>query len=147
MAAIQESSVMWYGPRGPQPSKDNSDEQKTMQADHAFVFSITGQCVRCQKREDAHPKLRADGPDPMTECPVDHRSIQTTMLIGDGGWEWRRCPFCHHQVEPYFPSIGAQGPLGGKGRGELTTSMKKRLTGFFGWWRYNGGDDARPSDD
>lgn len=118
-----------------------------MVADHVYVFSITGQCVRCGKMKEAHPQFRPDGPDPMTECPIDHNSIQPARLIGDGGWEWRRCPFCHHQVEPKAATGVVTGYKYGPGRNDLTASMKKHLVGWLGWWKFNGGDDVRPLDD
>ena len=109
-------------------------------ADHKYVFSITGKCVRCQRPEDAHPVFR-DRAAP-GECIVDHDSITIRRPIGDYGWQWSRCPICGNMLEPRFPSIGAQGKDDGKGRGDLTPGMKKRLAGLAGWWAYNGGDNV-----
>lgn len=69
--------------------------------DHAYVFTIAGRCGRhgCEQPEVAHAKLlskvAAAG-----ECPVDHASITTSRLIGDGGIELSRCPQCGRQIEP-----------------------------------------------
>lgn len=79
-------------------------------------------------------------PDPMTECTVDHRSINTALLIGDGGWEWRRCPYCHVQVEGALRTGEVVGPAYGPGRGDMTHRLKARLTAWFGWVQFNGGD-------
>ncbi len=32
-------------------------------------------------------------------CDVDHATLMTTRLIGDGGWVWAHCPSCGQQVE------------------------------------------------
>lgn len=107
--------------------------------EHAYVFTIAGRCLRCQRTEAEHVKM-LPAPDPMTNCPADHRSISAGPLIGEAGLEWRRCPFCHVQVEPALRTGEVIGPVYGPGRGDLTERVKKRLRAWFGWTEFNGGD-------
>lgn len=101
------------------------------QESHAYVFNIAGTCGRCARPESQHVSF-LPSPDPLTECPVNHNSIETKMLIGDGGMRWSHCPYCNVMVEARFESIGAQGVPYGKGRGAITTRLEKVL-GFLAW--------------
>jgi hypothetical protein len=78
-------------------------------------------------------------PDPLTECTVDHKSINATLLIGSG-LEWKRCPFCHVMVEGALRTGEVNGPTYGKGRGDLSPRQKSDLLAWAGWVNYNGGD-------
>lgn len=94
-------------------------------ADHLYIFTITGKCVRCGRTQDAHPailKVTAPG-----ECQVDHASITAAHLIGDGGLEWRRCPACNRMIEPKMATGAPVGPKWGRGRGDLIERAVRRL--------------------
>jgi hypothetical protein len=107
-------------------------------ADHAYVFTMAGRCLRCKLVESAHPKMLTRA-DPLTGCPADHNSIQPKVLIGDGGMERSRCPFCQVMVEP--KAITGEGAVGNsldRGRGVLTERLKKRLQGWVGWVDFQG---------
>jgi hypothetical protein len=81
--------------------------------DHRFKFTIGG-CYHCGKPEEFHPVFL---PDPTAdECPVDHRSITTGILIGDDGLQWRACPVCHTGIEPALAEGFPSGPSYGPGR-------------------------------
>lgn len=71
--------------------------------EHKFIFTMAGPCgfEGCGKMEDDHALFVE--PDPITGCTVDHASIKTALLIGDGGLEWTRCPICGYHVEPAMP--------------------------------------------
>jgi hypothetical protein len=77
-------------------------------------------------------------PDPLTECTVDHKSLNASLLIGDT-LEWKRCPFCQVMVEGAMRTGELTGPTYGSGRGDLTPRQKKDLIGWRGWVEYNGG--------
>lgn len=117
---------------------DSGPEQ---QADHSYVFTIGGRCLRCQKTEVEHPVWMAAA-DPMTGCSVDHRTVNARMLIGDGGWVRSRCPGCRVMIEPIAASGEVTGPKYGPGRGDLTPRAKIHLRAWLGWHLFNGGDDA-----
>lgn len=71
-------------------------------------------------------------------CTVDHRSIDTALLIGDDGLVWRRCPFCNVQVEGALRKGEVIGPYWGPGRGELRPRQQGWLQGWVGWVDYQG---------
>lgn len=117
------------GPKPPDP-----------QDGHVYVGTIAGRCVRCQGNEVQHMKRRTGGADPMTGCVLDHATINTVPLIGDGGLTWSTCPYCRVMIEPSLRDGNLHGPQYGPGRGDLTDRLKARLAGLAGWWAYNGGD-------
>jgi hypothetical protein len=78
-------------------------------ADHVFhPGPLNGNCARraCPLRRDQHPavvSVVALPPAPHDpSCPVNHAGITRTLLIGDKGWEWRRCPVCNTLLEGAF---------------------------------------------
>lgn len=78
------------------------------QADHLYVPTLVGMCLRCHLPPTRHPTVlkaadeREEQADlaglPIT-CDIDHRSITRRLLIGDAGYEWTRCPRCNVQLE------------------------------------------------
>jgi len=99
--------------------------------DHAYQFTIVGRCSRCHRPEADHLQFNSI-PDERG-CTVDHRSIKTALLIGDGGLEWTTCPICFTPVEARM--ITGNGPIGpgyGPGRGSITERLARKL-GFVRW--------------
>lgn len=97
-------------------------------ADHEYVFTIVGRCGRCQRTPDIHPKYRRGEAAEEGGCVVDHSSITTKLLIGDGGLQWSQCPQCQMYLEP--KAITGNGPQGrptDRGRGTLTERHKADL--------------------
>lgn len=95
--------------------------------DHAYQWTMGGRCglSGCGGVEDDHPLVVA--PDKDTGCDLDHRSINTKLLIGDGGLVRSTCPRCYEQVEPAMAMHHAAGRDDGKGRGVIMPRMTKRL--------------------
>lgn len=112
----------------------------TQPADHKYVYSMTGRCPLpgCGRPEADHPIMLRQK-DPMTECTVDHNSIKSVHLIGDGGLTWTRCPFCHVMVEPMMARGEVTGSKYDPGRGDMTERLKRRLLGWRGWVDFLGG--------
>lgn len=106
---------------------------------HDYTFTVAGRCARCQLTEQEHVPLLAD-PNPMTGCPANHNALSTHLLINDGGWEWRRCPYCGVMVEGALRTGTVVGPEYGPGRGELRVRQMDRLAAWRGWVAFNGGD-------
>lgn len=109
----------------PTPPAPDPRPQET----HAYAFTIAGLCSRCGRPESMHVSFLPK-PDPLTECPIDHNSLETKLLIGDAGYRWSHCPYCNVMVEKRYESIGAQGAAWGRGRGAITERAKKAL-GFL----------------
>ena len=76
--------------------------------------------------------------NPLTNCPMDHAAINAALLIGNGGLEWRACPYCGVMVEAAMRLGNVIGPYWGPGRGELTVRQQARLTAWAGWADWNG---------
>lgn len=100
--------------------------------DHAYLFTIAGRCGQCQGFEDDHPIVGL--PDPMTGCDVDHNSIRTALLIGDGGQEWTRCPRCAAHIEPRLATGQYGGRNEGRGRGYMTERHRDELARLVPAW-------------
>ena len=100
--------------------------------DHAYQFTIGGRCGECQGLEDDHPLIGI--PDPMTGCDVDHRSLRTALLIGDGGLEWASCPRCGAKVEPKMSTGFPDGKAEGRGRGYFTQRHRNELEKLVPAW-------------
>ncbi len=96
-------------------------------ADHLYVPTIVGRCNRCQRTADAHPVSRKVVEPGSDECTVDHTSIATKALIGDGGLQWTSCPLCATMVEPKMATGQLTGPAYGPGRGVLTQRHMDKL--------------------
>lgn len=115
-------------------------EQTRPEETHKYVFTIGGRCLRCQRTEPEHVKL-LDQPDPMTECPVDHSSLNVALYTKDGLLEWLRCPICTVMVEGRHRDPGTPRPVGredDRGRGELSLRQQQRLRAWLGWADFNG---------
>lgn len=110
--------------------------------DHLYQFTLTGRCGRdgCGKVERDHPAKLKGGPDPLTECDIDHGTISPKLLMGDDGLQWSRCLRCNVQLEPKFAWGVVTGKPDALGRGQLTFTLKKKLTALRGWFDFNGGD-------
>jgi hypothetical protein len=115
-------------------------------ANHPFVFTLTGLCLRCRKGIMDHVtpepegyKLRSDGPDPLTECLVDHNSVVNKRVKGELGERWTFCPECSVMIEPKLATGVPEGRPSGPGRGSLTDRLKHRLSSLPGWADFNGG--------
>ena len=78
---------------------------------HDYVPTMVGLCLRCRTPLSSHPVA------PVKVAPVPEE--------------------VHAPVEGHYPSIGAQGPLWGLGRGELTSRQKVRLIAWMGWSKWN----------
>lgn len=76
---------------------------------------------------------RLEVPDPMTGCVLDHKTIDTNLLLGDGGLRWVRCPFCNVMVEGALATGEVTGPAYGPGRGEWVARKLDRLVAWTGW--------------
>lgn len=115
-------------------------EQPRPEETHAYVFTIAGRCLRCQRLKGEHVPM-LDKPDPLTECPVDHASLNLAHYSTSAGMEWLRCPICRTMVEGKFASHidpKVTGPSWGPGRGELTVRQQEKLRARAGWADYNG---------
>ncbi len=115
--------------------------QRNNPADHVYVSTLAGRCGRCQRPSSEHMTFQE--PDPLTGCTVKHDSITAKTMLDDGGLFWASCPECGVMVEPGFDIAKGKGPVGpayGLGRGVLTDRLMKRLEGWAGWVKYNGGD-------
>lgn len=112
---------------------------------------LNGKCARrgCGRPVSEHsPIVRDVTPQKVVEgivaqkgnCPADHNSIETALLIGDGGLQWRACPICGEMVEPKLANgelpVGLRGD-DGPGRGAFTKRQTKRLL-FIQWLKDRG---------
>lgn len=100
------------------------------QETHAFDPTLGGMCAKCQRPADRHLKLQ--DPDPMTECRVDHGSLETKQVLGLDGLRWTHCPYCNVMVEAKLATGQPDGPSYGRGRGAITARFEKVL-GFYAY--------------
>lgn len=135
----------WIGP----PRKpDQPAERDEPKADHLYIPTVTGHCARklCGRKQEAHPVvMRLAEPDPVTGCVVDHNTLPVSVnLFVDRDAEMMtraQCVVCSVMLEPKMATGIPVGRADDPGRGDLTERMKKRLRGWYGWWRHNGGDE------
>jgi len=69
------------------------------------------------------------------DCPADHRSINTALLIGEKGLEWRRCPMCNTMIEGALRTGVLEGPNYGPGRLPMTSRMWSRWITLLAAWK------------
>lgn len=139
-----ERAASWVGPVTPRVQKVSSGSTK----DHVYRWTMAGRCGECAGVEDDHPLTTK--PDPATGCDVDHRSIDTKLLIGDEGLVRSTCPRCYEMIEPRMADKHNPAPAGradGKGRGVIMPRMQWRLTAVgvaIGYDKDGGSHDANP---
>lgn len=100
---------------------------KPVRADHAYRWTIGGRCGQenCGRHEDDHPLIL---PRPSGDgCLIDHKSLNSRLLIGDKGMEWNRCPSCTDLVEPRLATGIPVGAPWGPGRSVITGRQQFRL--------------------
>lgn len=103
--------------------------------DHLYIYTMAGGCGRrgCGLSKSLHPQYLESGPDPMTECPINHSTIKDKgLLVGEHGAERQFCPSCHVMIEPKLATGEPVGPKWGRGRGPIIDRMAKRL-GFVAY--------------
>lgn len=133
------SHAHWTRCRPPAPHPNDSSTE--------FSGRVHGplQCCHCEEtlelesaapKPEPEPEPEAPAAEPSGDCTVDHNSVKSSLLIGDGGLEWSRCPICGVHVEPRFPPQGVQGKPYERGRGDLTERQRRRLFSWAGWSRY-----------
>jgi hypothetical protein len=103
-------------------------EQRRPEETHAFVATLVGRCLRCQRLQSEHVPM-LDRPDPLTECPVDHASLNVALFATAAGVEWLRCPICTVMVEGKFASPidhdAPPAPTGDPGTGNSPSGSRR----------------------
>lgn len=145
------------GTQDPASTRSDQNEKPDPTADHKYVPTMVGRCLRCQLPLVAHPvyldppeaEAQADANGLPIKCDLRHDSITPKLLIGDEGWVWTSCPKCGVVLEPAMAKQEYPRKWG-PGRGNLSPREAQKALARVGWraWLalHGGGEGAPPSD-